>query len=122
MDTLEIVASICLHVLSIAAAVLALVKSRRKRVQQTVRHDLEEIEAKAASWKSSALSALKEVESAIERLETKRRSLAAVESRLTARERQGEEIPEEVPTDRIGPNGEMDRATERRLRREAGEM
>lgn len=120
MDVISI-ASLCLHALTVTIAVLALARTRHSRVSNVVRSDLNKIEARSEVWRASTITLRQQVESAIDRLESKRRSLAATESRLAARE--GSEIEKaeaEVERERDG-NGEdvpMDRATARRLKRE----
>lgn len=122
METLQIVGSLCLHALALAVSVAALLRTRHSKVSAAVRFDLERIEARSLAWKSSALTVKGEVESAIDRLESKRRSLAAVESRLAARENH-EEVAEEIERSNSGArvaadDPDIDRATARRLRRE----
>ena len=116
-----IVASLCLHLLALVVSVVALLRTRHKVVTSAVRFDLERAEARGQTWKSMAISLKGEVESAIDRLESKRRSLAAIESKLAARENR-EEV--ELAIDQSGNSGgspddpDIDRATARRLRRE----
>jgi len=93
-------------------------------VSKVVAADLDRIEARSLVWKSQTLSLRQVVEAAIDTLESKRRSLAAIESRLNAREARD---VAEVEVETEGPNGHnaheelMDRAAERRIRREQRE-
>lgn len=106
--------SALLHVVALAGVALAIYFARARRIPEIVRRQLVEfrtelnaIAADAAVWKTSAGRMAEEVEAAIANLESKRRSVAATESRLKERQEPADSEPDEEP----------DRATLRAMRR-----
>lgn len=91
-DTVAFLSEAFLHLLALAVSGLALYRTRRETVRRAASTELHEIEARSTTWKSAALELREQVESAIDRLESKRRAVAAVEARLRARENGETEI------------------------------
>lgn len=86
--TLQFLADLLGHAVALIVGILALVRTRRSAVSKLARNEVARIETKAEAWRVMALEVRDQVETTIERLESKRRQLSAVESRLNARERE----------------------------------
>lgn len=124
IDTLWGAFAVCSSALALVCTMLAMRWgwSARSLASQAassaeVRRLLEQNEAQAALWKSAAKALEREVSMELDRVESRRKAAAAVESRLKAREQQTDEtIDPTIPQ----PTEEWDRARLRQMRREAG--
>lgn len=105
-------------VLALACSVLAWRHSLRAASSQEVRSLLEQAQAQGALWKATARALEEEVNNTLDRVESKRRAVAGVESRLKARDSETEvALTAEEQSDQDLEN--LSRAELRALRRGA---
>ena len=108
----------CLSVLATALSVLALRVAATAVTASDVAALQESARAQVAMWEQACKGLQREVSHELDRLETKRRSAAAIESKLRARENGDELVDQANGQQQQQPNVEdLDRAQLRALRR-----
>ena len=120
MGALPIAIGVCFGVsaLALACAVLAALRSRASATSSEVRRLLDQARAQAMLWESAAKALQREVGFELERLESKRRAVAGVESRLKSRQETEDVEGARVEQEQEQPDADdLSRADLRALRR-----
>ena len=120
LDPIAFGALACLCVLATAVSSLAFRRAGRALTRDALAEFEQRARANALLWEETCKALQREVSHELDRVESRRRAVATVESRLKAKEENGQVAEVQAEQEQLPDLSQLDRAQLRALRRMGG--